>query len=87
MPRSNTTARGLGWRHQQQRSELLRQTPDGTPCQECSQPMYPQSDPSSVDADHSQARSRGGTTADRLLHSACNRSRGAGHELRTSEEW
>jgi hypothetical protein len=28
-----------------------------------------------LDADHSQARSRGGTKADRLLHSSCNRSR------------
>lgn len=31
-----------------------------------------------LEGDHSIARSRGGTRADRLLHSTCNRRRGAG---------
>ncbi|EGD24666.1 hypothetical protein HMPREF0724_11784 [Prescottella equi ATCC 33707] len=37
-----------------------------------------------LEADHSHARSRGGTQADRLLHSECNRSRqdGARDHLR-----
>jgi hypothetical protein len=31
-----------------------------------------------LDGDHSIARSRGGTVADRLLHAECNRARGDG---------
>jgi hypothetical protein len=31
-----------------------------------------------LDGDHSVARSHGGTVADRLLHSECNRARGDG---------
>jgi hypothetical protein len=42
-----------------------------------------------LEADHTRARSRGGTKADRLLLSVCNRSRGAGEvvTLVTSREW
>jgi 5-methylcytosine-specific restriction endonuclease McrA len=85
--RNSAGNRGLGWRHRQQRAELLRQTPDGTPCQVCGDPMYPESDPGSVDADHSLPRALGGVHADRLLHRACNRGRGLNEVLITSEDW
>lgn len=73
-----TTEQGLGWEHQQVRAQLLRSTPDGWPCPACHLPMYPKTDPGSLDADHSQPRSLGGTRADRLMHASCNRRRGNG---------
>lgn len=72
----STTARGLGWRHQQQRARLLRTTPDGTPCGECGRPMWKGTQ--ALDADHVVPRSLGGRLATRLLHASCNRSRGNG---------
>ena len=71
----STTERGLGWRHQQQRERLLRMHRDGTPCWWCGEPMYRSQ---ALDADHGVARANGGTLADRLLHSKCNRSRKSG---------
>jgi hypothetical protein len=47
--------------------------------------MWPQSDPGSLDADHTLPRAQGGTVADRLLHARCNRGRKPG--LITSEVW
>lgn len=35
-------------------------------------------DGATLEADHSEARSRGGRKADRLMHSTCNRQRGDG---------
>lgn len=66
--------RGLGWEHQQQRARLLGAHVEGTLCDLCGRPMYVAQ---GLDADHSLARSRGGTVADRLLHASCNRSAGA----------
>ncbi|WP_458681939.1 hypothetical protein [Prescottella equi] len=77
-----TTEKGLGWKHRQQRERLLRNHVDGTLCWWCNLPMH--RDPAKnhdgrpLEADHSLARSRGGTKADRLLHAECNRSRGDG---------
>ncbi|WP_040853802.1 hypothetical protein [Nocardia niigatensis] len=73
--RKTTTQRQLGWRHQQVRTQLLARHSDGTPCWWCAKPMYRTQ---TLDADHSQPRSRGGAVADRLLHSWCNRERGDG---------
>lgn len=86
-----TTARGLGWQHQKVRDHLIRMHVDGTPCRWCAQPMYRDRTenwdytPASTDrasgslaADHSHARSDGGTKADRLLHGICNKQRQAG---------
>lgn len=73
--RRTTTQRGLGHDHQKQRERLLSRLKDGDLCEWCSQPMTRDME---LDADHSLARSRGGKRADRLLHAACNRSRGAG---------
>lgn len=84
-PRTSTTsstARGLGIRHRQQRARLLARHVDGSPCYWCGQPMF--RDPARnwdgrpLEADHSLARSAGGTVADRLLCSTCNRQRGDG---------
>lgn len=76
MPRRKTTTeRGLGYRHQKQRERLLALHIDGTPCSWCAQPMFKTQE---LDADHSQARSKGGRVADRLLHASCNRQRGDG---------
>lgn len=72
----STTQRGLGWDHQKQRERLLRLHVDGSPCAWCGQPMW--RDTQELDADHEQARSLGGTRADRLLHASCNRQRGDG---------
>lgn len=90
----STTERGLGWQHQKRRADLLRNHVDGAPClcqPGCGPgclcldgplPMY--SDPrhnadrQPLEADHTLPRSLGGTEADRLLLSTCNRSRGNG---------
>ncbi|MFI8664242.1 hypothetical protein ACIGKR_29895 [Rhodococcus qingshengii] len=82
MAAKTTTERGLGWQHQKTREHLLRVHIDGTPCWWCGRSMYRAAernpDEASLEADHSTARSKGGTKADRLLHSTCNRSRQAG---------
>jgi 5-methylcytosine-specific restriction endonuclease McrA len=70
-----TTERGLGYDHQRQRARLLRLHRDGTPCWWCGQPMYRSQD---LAADHTVSRAHGGTKADRLLHSLCNKARGDG---------
>lgn len=86
-----TTARGLGWQHQQIRRRLLVNHRDGTPCWWCGKPMHREPtlnwdyDPTSqapgngaLAADHTLARAAGGTRADRLLHGLCNKQRGDG---------
>lgn len=91
MTAKSTTAKGLGWAHQQQRERLLRAHTDGALCWWCARPMYRDRtrnfdhDPTSNDqgsgslaADHSHARAHGGTKADRLLHGLCNKERGEG---------
>ena len=82
MAAKSTTARGLGWQHQRDRERLLRNHIDGTLCWWDASPMY--RDPAKnwdgkpLEADHTIARSAGGTAADRLLCSTCNRQRGDG---------
>lgn len=75
----STTARGLGWQHQQIRRRLIANHRDGTPCWWCGKPMYREParnfDTAALEADHSLARSQGGQHADRLLHMTCNRQR------------
>jgi len=89
------TDKGMGWQHQQRRAALLRKLRDGDPCVLCGQPMW-KADARNLDADHSTPRSLGGTTADRLTHASCNRSRGNGtrtrankpsRPMRTSQPW
>lgn len=79
MPPKTTTERGLGWDHRKQRERLLRNHVDGTVCWWCARPMYREAaknwDGKPLEADHSLARSHGGTKADRLLCSTCNRQR------------
>ena len=82
--------RGLGTRHDHQRTRLMSAHVDGTPCWWCGEPMYrdrtrnPDYDPDggpasgSLAADHTHARTHGGEVADRLLHGLCNKRRGDG---------
>lgn len=74
-----TTEKGLGWRHQKERERLLRALVDGSPCYWCTHPLHREPgrnwDGHPLEADHSHARSQGGTVADRLLHKWCNASR------------
>lgn len=83
-PQANTTSRGLGHIHQTQRRRLLYNHIDGTPCWWCDKPMYREAaknwDSKPLEADHSKSRRDHGPNqlADRLLHSQCNRQRGAG---------
>ncbi|WP_024448081.1 hypothetical protein [Mycolicibacterium iranicum] len=78
----NTTAVGLGWNHQQARDRMLRRHINGNPCWWCGKPMYREAprnhDGRPLHADHTRPRSRGGLTADRLLHGSCNEARGDG---------
>jgi hypothetical protein len=80
--RRTTTQKGLGWRHQQERAQLLARHRDGASCWWCGEPMYRKAarnvDGEVLAADHSKARAHGGTTADRLLHGVCNKQRGDG---------
>lgn len=80
--RRTTTERGLGHKHQQQAKRLLRNHADGTKCWWCGRPMYRDKalnyDGQTLAADHTLARARGGTLADRLLHGRCNSERGDG---------
>lgn len=90
-PHKTTKQRGLGWTHEKTRARLLRTHIDGTPCYWCGRPMYRDRthnwdyNPTSTDrasgslaADHTHARTHGGTKADRLLHGTCNKQRGDG---------
>lgn len=74
--------RGVGWQHTQQRERLLARHRDGTPCWWCGRPLYRDAarnpDGRALHADHTRARSKGGTVADRLLHGSCNEARGDG---------
>jgi hypothetical protein len=75
-PKANTTARGLGHKHQQQVKLLKRRHVEGTPCWWCNEPMYLEQ---GLHGDHSIPRSQmAGTLADRLLHGHCNIERGDG---------
>lgn len=80
--KDNTTARGLGWTHQQQVAVLFRKHPDGTLCWWCAQPMHKDPirnwDARKLRGDHSIPRAVGGHRADRLLHATCNEQRGDG---------
>lgn len=80
--RGTTTQRGLGHKHQQARARLLARHVDGARCPWCQRPMFRDKeqnfDRRALHADHDTARSRGGTTATRLLHGSCNESRGDG---------
>ena len=89
--RRSTTARGLGWQHQQQVDRLKRRHTDGTPCWWCGKPTWLDRtrnwdyNPNSTDrasgslsGDHTQTRAHGGTKTDRLLHGTCNKQRGDG---------
>lgn len=80
--RRTNKQRGLGWQHTQNRDRLLARHRDGRPCWWCGKPMWRDAtrnpDRRPLHADHTRARSRGGTTADRLLHAACNEARGDG---------
>uniref|UniRef100_UPI001C3FCB02 hypothetical protein n=1 Tax=Nocardia rhamnosiphila TaxID=426716 RepID=UPI001C3FCB02 len=82
MARRTTTQRGLGWKHQQERERLLQRHREGQRCWWCDEPMHRQAernwDEAGLEADHVQARSKGGVKADRLLHMTCNRERGDG---------
>ncbi|BCO40578.1 hypothetical protein MINTM001_17170 [Mycobacterium paraintracellulare] len=84
-PRPGSTARGLGYHHQQHRTRLLLRHVDGTSCWWCAQAMYREPkrnwDSRQLHADHSRSRSTygvGNTTANRLLHATCNERRGDG---------
>jgi len=80
--RRTNKQRGVGWQHTQQRDRLLARHTDGRPCWWCGEPLYrdPKRNPDGepLHADHTRPRSKGGTTADRLLHASCNRARGDG---------
>lgn len=81
-PAKSTTAKGLGWPHQQQVKVLRHNHVDGSPCFWCGLPMFLDDernwDRRPLAGDHSLARTNGGTKADRLLHSTCNKQRGDG---------
>lgn len=80
--KANTTARGLGFAHRQNREALLRRHTDGNPCWWCGRSMFKHGprnwDHRPLAADHSISRAMGGTKADRLLHATCNERRGDG---------
>ncbi|WP_072691759.1 HNH endonuclease [Rhodococcus marinonascens] len=75
----SAAARGLGYAHRQQRERLLRKHVDGNPCYWCGRPLYRDPaqnwDGNALHADHTIARSQGGTVADRLVHDLCNKQR------------
>ena len=81
----SATAKGLGYKHQQQRANLLRRHIDGTPCWWCGKPMYKEPirnfDKKALHADHINPRAKAGITnnpPDRLMHHTCNSQRGDG---------
>lgn len=78
--KASKAARGLGWRHEQQRR--LLPDPAGAPCPYCGEPMVAGQP---LDADHAYARALGGAGGPlRWAHASCNRSAGAilGNALR-----
>ena len=81
-PRPTSKQRGLGWDHTQNRERLLARHREGRGCWWCGLPMFKDAarnpDGRALHADHTRARSRGGTVADRLLHASCNEARGDG---------
>jgi len=80
--KANTTARGLGWDHQQAVARLIRKLTEGTACWWCGLPMFKDKlrnwDRKALAGDHTVPRVAGGTLADRLLHGQCNSQRGDG---------
>ncbi|ABM14400.1 conserved hypothetical protein [Mycolicibacterium vanbaalenii PYR-1] len=80
--RRTNKQRGVGWQHTQERERLLARHRDGRRCWWCAKPLYREParnwDGEPLHADHTRPRSKGGTTADRLLHATCNRTRGDG---------
>jgi hypothetical protein len=80
--KASTTARGLGYTHQQAVLALFRALVDGALCWWCGKPMHAEPsrnwDGRKLRGDHSIPRAMGGTRADRLLHATCNEQRGDG---------
>ena len=64
--KGKTEAKGLGWRHAQQRSRLIRKHHDGDTCWWCGQPMWRDPhqnwDNKPLAADHIQPRAQGART-------------------------
>lgn len=81
-PAKSTTAKGLGWPHQQQVKALRDKHVDGSPCWWCGRAMFLDAarnwDSQSLAGDHSVPRAAGGRRTDRLLHGYCNSARGDG---------
>lgn len=82
----NTTQRGYGWRHMQQRKRLMHNHRDGAPCPLCGQPMFKDKtknwDGHPLEADHGTTRQKDAANkltnlATRLLHKTCNARDGA----------
>lgn len=71
-PKANTTARGLGWDHQQRARQEINQDMACWMCGECAT----ESDP--ITADHEIPRAQGGHDSPLLpAHRSCNARRGA----------
>jgi hypothetical protein len=93
----NTTQRGLGYTHQQDKRRLLAELVDGTPCplpEWCGgEPMvHPKRCPNgpcfwcTLERDHTVPRALGGVdSAGRLSHASCNRR--AGSQLGNQRRW
>lgn len=82
----NTTQRGYGHQHQQNRARLLRQLQDGSACPVCGRGLYKTParnfDGAPLEADHHKhplkyAGNKRAAMADRLIHRTCNRAGGA----------
>lgn len=72
--RGNSARRGYGYDHRKRRAEMLP-TAYGQPCARCGMPVLPGQ---ALDAGHSTALVRDPySKADRIEHSACNRSAGS----------
>lgn len=73
-----TTAKGLGWRHKQQRERLFRNHIEGSACELCGRGMFRDPlrnfDQQPLHADHSKPRATHGVhqLADRLTHGSCD---------------
>lgn len=72
-----TTQRGYGWRHQQARTQAIRDMPDGQACARCGQPMW-RSQARTLDLDHTDDRA----AYNGLAHGACNRRAGQAKAVR-----
>lgn len=83
MPRpGSTTAKGLGWEHQQARAAAIRTMRNGEPCPYCGLPMTSNQP---LDFDHYPPRAIAGNHKQRrLTHRGCNRRAGQalGQQLR-----